>query len=124
MVTIRHATLTVHGGPRDGLAILLGERPITMGRRPDNDVVIDDATVSRRHAMIMSTAYGYVLRDLSSANGTYVNDRKIASMGHLLSSHAIIRLAGSEVTLFFRQEAVSTVVLETDSPAPWTASPA
>ena len=119
MVTVRRASLTVHGGARDGMTILLGGRPIILGRRPDSDLVIDDATVSRRHALIMETPSGFVLRDLSSANGTYVNDGNVGAVDHLLRSGVTIRLARSKVALVFRQEAVSTVVLRSDP----TASP-
>ena len=115
MVTVRQASLTVNRGPTDGMTILLGTRPILLGRRPDNDVVIGGPTVSRRHALIVETSYGFVLSDLSSAYGTYVNGDPIGDELHLLRSGAEIRLAGSPVTLLFRQEATSRVVLETES---------
>ena len=117
MVTTRETSLTVHRGPEDGRTIVLGERPIVLGRGLDNDVVIDEPAVSRRHALIMKTPYGFVVRDLNSVNGTYVDDRKIPAVGHLLMSGARVRLAASEVTLVFRQEALSTVLMETDEPA-------
>ena len=62
MVTIRRASLTVHGGPTDRMTILLARKPIQLGRCPDSDVVIDDATVSRKHAVIEGhhTALHYV----------------------------------------------------------------
>ncbi len=120
MVTNRQASLTIRGGPRDGLAIPLGRLPIVLGRRPNNDVVIDDATVSRRHGLIMETPHGFVLHDLGSANGTSVNGGKIGDVPHLLRNWASIRLGASEVTLVFRQEAATTVVLRSDR----TASPA
>ena len=114
MVTTRETSLTVHRGPEDGRTIMLGERPIVLGRRQDNDVVIDEPAVSRRHAVIIKTSYGFVLRDLNSVNGTYVDGRMIPAVGHLLMSGARVRLAASGVTLVFRQEALSTVLLETD----------
>ena len=117
MVTVRRASLTVHRGPTDRMTILMGGRPILLGRRPDNEVVIGGPHVSRRHALIVETSYGFVLRDLSSANGTYVDGDRIGNEPHLLRSGAEIRLGGSPVTLVFRQEATSRVVLETESMA-------
>lgn len=114
MVTVRRASLTVYRGPTDGMTILLAGRPIRLGRRLDNDVVIRGPTVSRRHALIVETSYGFVLCDLSSANGTYLNGTRIGEEPHLLRSGAQIRLGGSPVTLVFRQEATIRVVLETE----------
>lgn len=46
---------------------------LTIGRGSDCDLVIDEAEMSRHHAVIESTAGGIRLRDLGSANGTFVN---------------------------------------------------
>lgn len=46
---------------------------VTIGRDPGSDVVIDEAEVSRHHAVIDATAGGVFLRDQGSANGTFVN---------------------------------------------------
>jgi pSer/pThr/pTyr-binding forkhead associated (FHA) protein len=52
--------------------------PVTMGRRDDNDVVIDNMAVSGHHALIEEEDPNYyVLVDLESLNGTFVNDKKI-----------------------------------------------
>ena len=48
-------------------------KPITtIGRSPDNDIVLDDASVSRHHARVVRTAEGFHLEDLNSFNGTTV----------------------------------------------------
>ena len=120
MVTTRQTFLTIHGGPEDGMALLLSARPVVLGRRADSDIVVDDATVSRQHAIIMDTPHGLVLRDLGSVNGTKVNGVDIGDGPYLLSSGDGIRLADSRVALTFRQSVESTVVLE---PQP-VASPA
>jgi hypothetical protein len=49
----------------------------TIGRTPDNQVVVPVREVSRRHAEIVLTGTGYVLRDLGSPNGTFVNGERI-----------------------------------------------
>jgi DNA-binding SARP family transcriptional activator len=48
-----------------------------IGRLADNDVVLDDADVSRHHAVISDTGNSFVITDLRSANGVYVHDRRI-----------------------------------------------
>lgn len=65
----------------------LGEFPlnkerITIGRRPDNDVVIDNLAVSGKHALIITILDDSFLEDLGSTNGTYVN-------GRLIKKHAL-----------------------------------
>jgi pSer/pThr/pTyr-binding forkhead associated (FHA) protein len=52
--------------------------PVVIGRQPDSDFVIDERTVSRRHAAIHRENYGWVLEDLGSLNGTRVNGRRVA----------------------------------------------
>src|SRR5438552_2872810 len=52
---------------------------IVVGRDPASDVELPDDSVSRRHAMIEPTDDGYVVSDLGSANGTYVNETRIDS---------------------------------------------
>jgi SARP family transcriptional regulator, regulator of embCAB operon len=48
-----------------------------IGRRPDNDVVLDDDDVSRYHAVVIDTGTGFVISDLRSTNGVYVAGRRI-----------------------------------------------
>jgi DNA-binding SARP family transcriptional activator len=48
-----------------------------VGRLPDNDIVLDDAEVSRHHAVLSDTGTTFVITDLRSANGVYVQDRRI-----------------------------------------------
>jgi pSer/pThr/pTyr-binding forkhead associated (FHA) protein len=48
-----------------------------IGRLADNEVVLDDAEVSRHHAVVSDTGSALVITDLRSANGVYVQDRRI-----------------------------------------------
>lgn len=69
--------LLVRSGPQAGLRVRLN-RPLTLlGRHPDSDVYLDDITVSRRHVEVERVGDGYVVRDVSSLNGTYVNRNRI-----------------------------------------------
>ena len=56
----------------------VGAAPITIGRLPDNNLVIDNPAVSGRHARVYRDGAHYVLEDLKSTNGTFVNDKPIA----------------------------------------------
>ncbi|BCI86533.1 hypothetical protein NIIDMKKI_17470 [Mycobacterium kansasii] len=51
---------------------------VTIGRGPDNDVVLNDLLVSRRHAMLRRSGSQWELVDNNSANGTYVNGTRIS----------------------------------------------
>jgi pSer/pThr/pTyr-binding forkhead associated (FHA) protein len=67
------------GGGRVGESFPLDGDRMTIGRRPDSDVFLDDVTVSRDHALIVRRGDEYHLDDLGSLNGTYVNRRRIES---------------------------------------------
>lgn len=56
----------------------VGAHPITIGRSPDNHIVIDNPTVSGRHARVYREGPHSVLEDLKSTNGTFVNDKPVA----------------------------------------------
>ena len=89
------AGLVVVGGPNDGVLFPIPREGLTLGRLPDNDVVIDDPWVSRRHAEIVSTHESYVLRDLASSNGTFLTDRLIDASDCGLQDGDHIRLGQS-----------------------------
>ncbi len=63
---------------RDAPAVSLGTDPVLIGRDPQNDIVLDDRRVSRKHAEVRLRLGRYTLYDLQSTNGTYVNGRRVA----------------------------------------------
>jgi FHA domain/zinc-ribbon domain len=67
------------GGGRVGESFALDHDRMTIGRRPDSDVFLDDVTVSRDHALLVKRGGDYYLDDLGSLNGTYVNRHRIES---------------------------------------------
>jgi hypothetical protein len=70
----------------------------TLGRLPDNDVVFDEAAVSRRHCVVLAHAWGGCeLHDTASRNGTFLNGRRITRPERLRPGDAI-RLADRELT--------------------------
>ena len=56
------------------------EGVITVGRAPDNVLVIDDPSVSSHHAKIDAGNSGVFVTDLFSSNGTYVNGEKVMTL--------------------------------------------
>jgi hypothetical protein len=67
------------GGGRVGESFPLSGERMTIGRRPDSDVFLDDVTVSRDHALLVRRGSDFYLDDLGSLNGTYVNRHRIES---------------------------------------------
>ena len=67
------------GGGRAGESFAIGGERMTIGRRPDSDVFLDDITVSRDHAILVRRASDYYLDDCGSLNGTYINRNRIES---------------------------------------------
>ncbi len=72
------------------------ERTLTLGRAGDNDVVLPEMSVSRKHAAVAVGADGFRLRDLGAANGTRVNGRPAPAGGYLLSSGDIVAFGDVE----------------------------
>jgi len=71
------AMLLVQRGPDAGARFLLDTDVVTVGRHPDSDIFLDDISVSRRHATFTRTDGLYVVSDLGSLNGSYVNRDRI-----------------------------------------------
>jgi pSer/pThr/pTyr-binding forkhead associated (FHA) protein len=71
--------LIVIDGPLAGATVPLTGKPITLGRGTSNTVVLDDEFVSSSHARVFLDAetHQWMLEDLSSTNGTYVNESRI-----------------------------------------------
>lgn len=65
------------GGGREGEIIGLESDVLTIGRSPHSDLFLDDVTVSRHHARVLHDPSGFLVEDLNSLNGTYVNRKRI-----------------------------------------------
>jgi hypothetical protein len=88
----------------DGIrTVPLTRQVLTIGRRPDMTLVLDDAHVSRVHAQIRLVQGRYVIFDLDSSGGTYVNGQRVTQC--LLHPGDVISLAGAQ--LVFGQESSS-----------------
>lgn len=97
--------------------------PFTMGRQSDNDLVLLDSRISRRHARILQNDAGYLIEDAESRHGTYVNKERVDS-ARLKSGDQICLGVGDSYTLsFVVEEAVLPGLLEklempVEGPAP------
>ncbi len=67
----------------------LGDSPTRIGRDTDNEIVIDDPGVSRRHARLERRQHKLVLMDVGSKNGTLLNDRELARVEELRNGDRI-----------------------------------
>jgi pSer/pThr/pTyr-binding forkhead associated (FHA) protein len=67
------ALLVVKRGPNAGSRFLLDRGTTSAGRHPDSDIFLDDVTVSRRHAEFRKDGGEFIVVDVGSLNGTYVN---------------------------------------------------
>jgi hypothetical protein len=89
-----------------GRTVRFDGRPMTIGRAPDNSLVLRDGRASRHHARIDARRGTLVLSDLGSTNGSWVNDRRVESMA--LGEGDRIRIGATTLLV----EAI-----ETDAPA-------
>jgi ABC-type multidrug transport system ATPase subunit len=86
---------------------------LRIGRTPENDLVLSDIGVSKRHAELRKSASGrYEIIDLGSHNGTFVNGKRVHSAevaeSDIISiGHATFRLAGGELRLFDDEGSIS-----------------
>ena len=71
------ALLVVLRGPNTGARFLLDDDEVNSGRHPDSDIFLDDVTVSRKHASFRREGDRFLVRDVGSLNGTYVNRERI-----------------------------------------------
>jgi len=98
-VIARGAALVIRsGGGRAGESFPLEGERLTIGRRPDSDIFLDDVTVSRDHALLVRRGGDYYLDDCGSLNGTYVNRRRIES--HRLSDGDELQIGKYKLVYF------------------------
>jgi pSer/pThr/pTyr-binding forkhead associated (FHA) protein len=98
---VAYLTLVLQG--REVRKFLLNPTVTTIGRSQDNDIVINNLALSRRHAEVVARPGGaFEIKDLSSQNGVYINDERVRS-GHGLSNRDTITL-GNYHFVFFSEE--------------------
>ncbi|MES2933785.1 MAG: FHA domain-containing protein [Pseudomonadota bacterium] len=106
--------------------LTLSKERTTIGRRPQNDVIIDNLAISGQHAVIVTIMKDSFLEDLNSTNGTMVNGQPIKK--HFLQDKDVIELAKYKITFIDEarraallaqgdKQAEPTMSLASDSPA-------
>jgi len=91
--------LIMRSGPTPGAAFTLEGDQLTIGRDSTNEVVINDAEISRRHARLTFQGGKYVLEDLGSTNGTFVNGQRLAGP-RVLKAGEVVSF-GEQIVLVF-----------------------
>lgn len=78
--------------------VQLDKERITIGRRPQNDIVLDTRSVSAAHAAIVTIRQNSFVEDLNSTNGILVNGEPVSK--HYLQNHDVIRVANYDIRYF------------------------
>jgi predicted component of type VI protein secretion system len=91
--------LVMKVGPNPGKVFPLTQNEMVVGRDASNDIVINDAEVSRKHAHFYLGPAGYTLEDLGSTNGTFVNGQRLVAP-HALRPGEVV-MFGEHVELTF-----------------------
>lgn len=81
----RLTKLVITSGPKRGFEIELGTEPLSIGRARDADVCIQDDYTSTRHARLLNWDGAWMLQDLDSTNGTFINGERVSQPVELRS---------------------------------------
>lgn len=129
----KQSQLVMRTGPNPGKVFALNKPEVYIGRDISNDIVINDAEVSRKHVRLIIQADQYVIEDLGSTNGTFINGQRISGP-YMLNAGDSVQM-GENVTMLYEARSVdadATAVmtprdaagLDVPSPAPEPAPPA
>ncbi len=93
--------VVVASGGLSGQRFVLGPTPITVGKGPSNIQITDDPTVSTRHAQLYQAGADFVVADLGSTNGTFVNNQRVTQPTRL-GDGDLVRFGNTQIK--FRTE--------------------
>lgn len=97
LISLRKCQLAITEGPSPKIKFELGKKKIIrLGKKNDNDIIINDKTVSRNHVEIETTQDSFLLRDLNSTNGTLINGTRVKEA--FLSPGDIISIGNTKIT--------------------------
>ncbi len=118
--------LVIRSGVDVGKEYILDKNEFIVGREQTADITVSDPEISRRHARIFFQNGGYIIEDLGSTNGTFVNGQKISGP-YLLRPGEVVNF-GEHVSVLFESVQVdpnATVVSSAAAPkAPIASAPA
>ncbi len=86
-------------GPFEDKAFPLENKEITIGRAGDNNIIINESQVSRHHARLVAQGGGYVVEDLESSNGTWINSAP-CNYPVMLQSNDTLQLGDNVVLVY------------------------
>ncbi len=95
VISFRKCLLKVIQGPDKDKKIDLGRKAIRIGKKEDNDLALTDGTVSRYHLSIEQASDSFLLKDLASTNGTFINNLKVKEA--YLSPGDVISLGNTQI---------------------------
>jgi hypothetical protein len=101
MVPSPNARLVLRHGTAPQQEYSLGASAFTFGREPTNDLALQDPEISRRHAQILYQQGSYIIQDLGSTNGTFVNGRRVG-LPTPLHDGDVIFLANAVALVFYQ----------------------
>jgi hypothetical protein len=100
--------LVMRSGPNPGKAFDLTADVISIGRESTNDIVIQDSEISRNHARIIRRGGGFLVEDLGSTNGTFINRQQVSSPRAMVPGDEVG--FGENVVLVFEGEGAPATV--------------
>lgn len=98
--TLLHVHVTLKG--RTVKTYTFAHDEILVGRDPDADIFLDNVGVSREHAKFERTPSGYVVEDLGSANGTFLNDKPVQR--NLLNDDDVVQIGKYSLRIVERED--------------------
>ena len=118
-VNLRRCKLVVLKGPERGNEHVVSTDVIRVGKASENDLVITDETVSRVHCEIVRDAKGYLLRDLGSTNGTFLDGAEIREA--YIRSGSVIAAGAAELKFTPFEERIEILPSEKERLGPMVA---
>lgn len=117
------STVLVWNDQGERREVPLGGSDVTIGRAPENSIPIDDNEASRFHCSIKPDAGGYVVFDLNSTNGTFVNGIQVSG-SQVLQSGDVVKVGGTEFTFEARipEEVVEPLTMKAIARLVWEES--
>jgi predicted component of type VI protein secretion system len=110
----------MRSGPTPGKVYLLEDAEATVGRDNSNIIAINDAEISRKHAKLELRGMSYVIQDLGSTNGTFINGARISGIQVLNPGDTVS--FGENITLMYEPVADPNATMLSSAKPPKTAA--
>ncbi len=107
-----HTFLVIKRGGKNEKIVVLDTQDLSVGRAPENDLVLEDEELSRNHAAFRRTESGWVVQNYSNSNSTLVNGEAVTS--HPIKSKDVIKVADTELVYYQVTKNPVTVGLPVD----------